>query len=32
MCASPRLSAAIKRALRDVGLPRGQLHEEEFSF
>ena len=32
LCASPGLSRAIRRALLGAGLPRGQLHEEEFSF
>jgi ferredoxin-NADP reductase len=32
MCASPRLSRAVRAALLNAGLPRDQLHEEEFSF
>jgi predicted ferric reductase len=32
LCASPGLSRAVKTALLEAGLPRGQLHEEEFSF
>ena len=32
LCASPSLSRAVRTALPGAGLPRGQLHEEEFSF
>jgi predicted ferric reductase len=32
LCASPGLSQAVRRALSDAGLRRGQLHEEAFSF
>jgi ferredoxin-NADP reductase len=32
LCASPGLSRTVKAALRDAGLPRNQLHEEEFAF
>lgn len=31
-CASPRFSAAVTTALTQAGLPRGQLHHEEFNF
>jgi predicted ferric reductase len=32
LCASPRLSAAVRTALRKADLPRRQLHEEVFAF
>ena len=32
LCASPGLSAAVRAALHDAGLPRRQLHEEAFAF
>jgi ferredoxin-NADP reductase/DMSO/TMAO reductase YedYZ heme-binding membrane subunit len=32
LCASPGLSAAVRTALRDAGLPRQRLHEEVFAF
>jgi ferredoxin-NADP reductase/DMSO/TMAO reductase YedYZ heme-binding membrane subunit len=32
LCASPGLSAAVRAALRDAGLPRRHLHEEAFAF
>jgi predicted ferric reductase len=32
ICASPRFSAAVTAALIQAGLPRRQLHQEEFSF
>jgi ferredoxin-NADP reductase len=32
LCASPRLSAAVRMALQDAGLPRRRLHEEVFAF
>ena len=32
LCASPGLSAAVRTALRDAGLPRQRLHEETFTF
>jgi ferredoxin-NADP reductase len=32
LCASPRLSAAVRTALQDAGLPRRRLHEEVFAF
>jgi predicted ferric reductase len=32
LCASPGLSQAVRSALRTAGVPRGQLHEEEFTF
>jgi ferredoxin-NADP reductase len=32
LCASPSLSAAVRVALHDSGLPRQRLHEENFSF
>jgi predicted ferric reductase len=32
LCASPQLSAAVRGALREVGLPRRHFHEEAFAF
>ncbi|MBA3834234.1 MAG: ferric reductase, partial [Chthoniobacterales bacterium] len=32
LCASPGLATAVRAALRGVGLPRRQLHEEVFGF
>lgn len=32
LCASPGLSAGVRTALRDAGLPPSRLHEEVFSF
>ncbi|MDP9890889.1 ferredoxin reductase family protein [Pseudarthrobacter enclensis] len=32
MCASPRLSSAVTLAVRQAGVPRRQLHHEDFSF
>lgn len=32
LCASPALAAAARTAVRDSGLPRRHLHEEDFSF
>ena len=32
LCASPGLSAAVRGALHDAGLPRRRLHEESFAF
>lgn len=32
LCGPPRLSAAVRGALREAGLPRSQLHEERFAF
>ena len=32
LCASPRLSEAVRGALRDAGLPARRLHEEAFAF
>jgi ferredoxin-NADP reductase len=32
LCASPGLSASVRAALRDAGLPPQRLHEEVFSF
>ena len=32
LCASPRLAAAVRSALRGAGLPRRRLHEEVFAF
>jgi len=32
LCASPRLSEAVRTGLRQAGLPRRQLHEEVFAF
>lgn len=32
LCASPGLSAAVRTAPRDAGLPRRRLHEEVFAF
>jgi ferredoxin-NADP reductase len=32
MCGPPKLTAALRKALRVAGLPPGQLHEERFSF
>ncbi len=32
LCASPGLSEAVRRALRQAGLPDQQLHEERFAF
>lgn len=32
ICASPRFSSAATGALRQAGLPRRQLHQEDFSF
>lgn len=32
LCASPGLSAAVRAALRNAGLPRRHLHEEAFAF
>ena len=32
LCASPGLSAAVRTALREAGLPRRRLHEEAFAF
>jgi ferredoxin-NADP reductase len=30
MCGPPGLMAAVRQSLREVGLPRAQLHEERF--
>jgi ferredoxin-NADP reductase len=32
MCASPRMSDAVRESLHEAGLPPGQLHEERFAF
>jgi ferredoxin-NADP reductase len=32
LCASPGLSAGVRAALREIGLPPSRLHEEVFSF
>ncbi len=32
LCASPSLSAAVRQALHQAGLPAHQLHEERFAF
>jgi ferredoxin-NADP reductase len=32
LCASPRLSEAVRTGLREAGLPRRRLHEECFTF
>lgn len=32
LCASPGLSAAVRQALQQAGLPRRQIHEERFAF
>jgi predicted ferric reductase len=32
LCASPGLSAAVRAAVREAGLPRKRLHEEAFAF
>jgi ferredoxin-NADP reductase len=32
LCASPGLSAAVRSAAREAGLPRKRLHEEAFAF
>jgi ferredoxin-NADP reductase/DMSO/TMAO reductase YedYZ heme-binding membrane subunit len=32
LCGPPGLSAGVRRSLAAAGLPRGQLHEERFSF
>ena len=32
LCASPRLSEAVRAGLREAGLPRRRLHEECFTF
>lgn len=32
MCASPSMSAAVRTALHEAGLPARQLHEERFAF
>jgi ferredoxin-NADP reductase len=32
ICASPRFSSAATKALTQAGLPRRQLHQEDFSF
>ncbi len=32
MCASPRMSDAVRESLHEAGLPAGQLHEERFAF
>lgn len=32
LCASPSLSAAVRAATRETGLPRKRLHEEAFAF
>jgi hypothetical protein len=32
MCGSPGLTDAVRRSLRDAGLPPEQLHEERFAF
>jgi ferredoxin-NADP reductase len=32
ICASPRFSSAATMALRQAGLPRRQLHQEDFNF
>jgi len=32
MCGSPGLTGAVRRALREAGLPPEQLHEERFAF
>jgi ferredoxin-NADP reductase len=32
ICASPRFSTAVTAALVQAGLPRRQLHQEEFNF
>jgi ferredoxin-NADP reductase len=31
LCASPGLSAALRRSLRQAGVPSAQLHEERFA-
>jgi ferredoxin-NADP reductase len=32
LCASPRMSDAVRVSLRDAGLPAEYLHEERFAF
>jgi ferredoxin-NADP reductase len=32
MCGSPGLTDAVRRSLREAGLPPEQLHEERFDF
>ena len=32
LCGPPGLADAVRRALRQAGLPEGQLHEERFAF
>ena len=32
LCASPRMSAAVRQALQEAGLPRRHVHEERFAF
>jgi ferredoxin-NADP reductase len=32
LCASPGLSAAVRTATQEAGLPRKRLHEEAFTF
>ena len=32
LCASPGLTAAVKRSLGELGLPADRLHDEDFAF
>jgi ferredoxin-NADP reductase len=32
LCASPGMSAAVRRSLQEAGPPSAQLHEERFAF
>jgi predicted ferric reductase len=32
LCASPAMSDAVRHCMHDVGLPKGQFHEERFAF
>jgi NAD(P)H-flavin reductase len=32
LCGPPRLADAVREAVRDLGLPSSQLHEERFAF
>ncbi|MGF7238695.1 MAG: ferredoxin reductase family protein, partial [Frankia sp.] len=32
LCGPPGMAAAVRRSLKDAGLPEGQLHEERFDF
>ena len=32
LCGPPGMAGAVRRALREAGLPEGQLHEERFDF